>query len=75
MNFIHIIINLYSYVYFNKIVIFMVVFCFILQFVVGVWKTNYVLETLVSGLQARVLGLFLGEEEQLSAQAEETALF
>lgn len=58
MNFIHIIINLYSYVYFNKIVIFMVVSCFILQFVVGVCP--WVLETLVSGLLACVLCLFLG---------------
>lgn len=37
MNFIHVIMNLYSYVYFNKVVIFMVVSAFILQFVEGGW--------------------------------------
>lgn len=72
MNFIHIIINLYSYVYFNKIVIFMVVSCFILQFVVGVCP--WVLEMLVSGLPLCGLGLFLGEEEQLSAHEGEMQL-
>lgn len=50
----------------------MVVSCFILQFVVGVCPL--VLEMLVSGLPLCGLGLFLGEEEQLSAHEGEMQL-